>query len=150
VNDADKVLKVTVSQGGNAPVDLPLKARYGNPGKYTSYFEPTTVGAYSFHITGTLKDDKIDETFTSGPNTFGEAGQLTLYPNTQQGNSTANTSELQQQVKDAQAAATNATYLGIAGGVVGLIGLIVAGIALARKPSTVPAAASKTEEDLRG
>ncbi|HEY1375684.1 MAG TPA: hypothetical protein VGF55_02760 [Gemmataceae bacterium] len=40
------------------------------PGSYTAAVIPTQAGDYSFHIFGTINGDQIDETFTSGPNTF--------------------------------------------------------------------------------
>jgi hypothetical protein len=50
---------------------LDLEPRYNQPGKYSGYVIPMVAGDYSFHIYGTINGDKIDETFTSGPNTFG-------------------------------------------------------------------------------
>jgi hypothetical protein len=42
----------------------------GTPGSYTAAVIPTAAGDYSFHIFGTINGDQVDETFTSGPNTF--------------------------------------------------------------------------------
>ena len=50
---------------------LVISATFGEPGSYESVFFPTQPGAYSFHIFGTIEGDAIDETFTSGPDTFG-------------------------------------------------------------------------------
>ncbi|CAA9548247.1 MAG: hypothetical protein AVDCRST_MAG49-1543 [uncultured Thermomicrobiales bacterium] len=50
---------------------LPLRARYGEPGAYASEFFPTTPGDYSFRVFGTVEGVQVDETFTSGPETFG-------------------------------------------------------------------------------
>jgi hypothetical protein len=47
VNNADQTLKAEVSTGGTAPLSPPLEARYGNPGKYASYFVPSKVGTYT-------------------------------------------------------------------------------------------------------
>jgi hypothetical protein len=43
---------------------------FGDPGTYGAAFIPTRPGQYSFHFTGTIGDQEIDETFTSGPDTF--------------------------------------------------------------------------------
>jgi hypothetical protein len=43
---------------------------FGTPGDYRAWFIPTRAGQYSFHFTGTVEGQKIDETFTSGPKTF--------------------------------------------------------------------------------
>lgn len=50
---------------------LVISASFGEPGSYKSVFFPTQVGDYSFHIYGTIEGVAIDETFTSGPDTFG-------------------------------------------------------------------------------
>lgn len=50
---------------------LVISASYGEPGAYESVFFPTQPGDYSFHIFGTIDGVAIDETFTSGPETFG-------------------------------------------------------------------------------
>ncbi len=50
---------------------LVISASYGEPGSYESVFFPTQPGDYSFHIFGTIEGVAIDETFTSGPDTFG-------------------------------------------------------------------------------
>jgi hypothetical protein len=43
---------------------------FGTPGDYRGWFIPTRVGRYSFHFTGSVNGQKVDETFTSGPQTF--------------------------------------------------------------------------------
>jgi len=49
---------------------LILSAAYNDPGHYESVFFPTQPGDYSFHIFGTIDGVAVDETFTSGPETF--------------------------------------------------------------------------------
>lgn len=50
--------------------DLPISPRFGEPGWYQSIFFPTAEGPYTFHIFGTVEDTAVDESFTSGPDTF--------------------------------------------------------------------------------
>jgi hypothetical protein len=51
---------------------LPLTAKWDEPGGYYSVFFPTAAeGDYTFRIYGTIDGTEIDETFTSGPETFG-------------------------------------------------------------------------------
>ncbi|QBD78551.1 hypothetical protein EPA93_22165 [Ktedonosporobacter rubrisoli] len=157
VNDADKTLKAEVSIGASAPLNLPLAPRWANPGKYASYFIPTKTGAYTFHISGTLNGDKIDEKFTSGPNTFGEVEAITSYPSATasgQNQSGADTAALQSQIKEARDSASSATTFGIIGIVVGALGLLAAGFALTRKPqaqaASEKAAQKDTADSLRG
>jgi hypothetical protein len=42
----------------------------GTPGEYDAFFFPTTPGKYTFHFFGSIGGQKIDQSFTSGPETF--------------------------------------------------------------------------------
>jgi len=44
----------------------------GEPGDYRAWFIPTRAGQYTFHFTGTIDGEDVDQTFTSGPRTFGD------------------------------------------------------------------------------
>jgi hypothetical protein len=57
--------------------ELPLSPRFGEPGWYQSFFFPTAPGAYTFHISGTIEGTDVDESFTAGPDTFGEVEAAT-------------------------------------------------------------------------
>jgi hypothetical protein len=127
VTDADKTLKAEVNQGSAAPLALPLKPRFNNPGKYASYFVPSKAGTYAFHFFGTLEGNQINEKFTSGPNTFGDADQIHVYPSVA-------SSPSQADIQATQDNANRATTLGIIGIVVGVLGLAVGGFALVRRP----------------
>ena len=56
---------------GDQTMELPLTAIWNEPGGYGSVFFPMAAGDYTFRIFGTVRDTEIDETFTSGPETFG-------------------------------------------------------------------------------
>jgi hypothetical protein len=56
---------------GDQTMALPLMATFSEPGGYGSVFFPMAPGDYTFRIFGTIGDVEIDETFTSGPETFG-------------------------------------------------------------------------------
>jgi hypothetical protein len=76
VTDLTDTLKVEV-QFGDQKLSLPLEpnfevGEFGIPGDYRAWFFPTRPGTYSFHFTGTIKGQNVDETFTSGPTTFDE------------------------------------------------------------------------------
>ena len=65
------------SASGTRSKDLSVEpffevGEFGTPGDYRAWFIPTRAGQYSFHFTGTIRGTKIDETFTSGPKTFGD------------------------------------------------------------------------------
>lgn len=60
---------------GDQRTELSLEPRFvvgvfGTPGDYRAYFVPSRPGRYTFEFSGTIKGQKIDETFTSGPKTF--------------------------------------------------------------------------------
>lgn len=46
---------------------------FGEPGNYGADFFPSRPGEYSFRFFGTVEDLDVDETFTSGPETFSDA-----------------------------------------------------------------------------
>lgn len=65
---------------GDQKLALPLEPRWRDPGAYASYFYPMAVGDYSFHIWGTINGEQVDETFTSGPETFGPVEERIEFP----------------------------------------------------------------------
>jgi hypothetical protein len=127
VEGAEKTLKVGVAYGGSAPKDLPLSARFGLKGKYTTAVIPTKAGTYSFAFTGSLNGDQVNETFESSPNTFDDVQPSTTIEipaaTEAAAQATGNTAS--------DAAVQRATLLGAAGIAIGLIGIVLGGIALA-------------------
>ena len=55
---------------GDQTMELPLEATWNEPGGYGSVFFPMAPGDYTFRIYGAIGDVEIDESFTSGPETF--------------------------------------------------------------------------------
>lgn len=87
VTDLGDTLDVEVSFGEEAPLQLPLEpffevGEFGTPGDYRAWFIPTSAGTYTFHFTGTIDGEDVDQTFTSGPRTFSdvESGTEIEYP----------------------------------------------------------------------
>jgi hypothetical protein len=78
----EKTLTADLAAGGLAPYTLTLEARFGTAGAYNGWIVPTVPGAYAFHIKGKIETQAIDETFTSGPSTFGDIEDITAvqYP----------------------------------------------------------------------
>jgi hypothetical protein len=137
VEGLEETLTATVSFGGDANTrDLPLEAAFGESGVYHSWFVPTEAGAYTFHVTGSVNGQEIDESFTSGPETFSEIEDLAphQFPTEVMNNA---------QLEDALAAAgggggddaDTALVIAIIGVVVGALGLGAGGLALARRGS---------------
>lgn len=142
VTGVDEGLGVTVIYGENE-LELPLVPAYGTKGEYRAWFVPTAPGDYTFRFTGTIGDQKIDESFTSSPTTFdtvqdpvklqfpvqtGTVGQLARRLD----------SELAPQPAVADAAVetsgdgSGSLIVGVAGVVLGGLGLAVAVVALLR------------------
>lgn len=76
ITDLGDTLSVTIGFGDRS-TDLSIEpffevGGFGIPGDYRAWFIPTRAGQYSFHFAGTIRGTKIDETFTSGPTTFGD------------------------------------------------------------------------------
>ena len=68
-------LKVTVVFGSQSMV-FGLEPTFdpdtglGTPGDYRAWLFPTAPGDYTFHFSGTIGSQKIDQSFTSSPTTF--------------------------------------------------------------------------------
>jgi len=117
----------------------------GTVGEYDAHFIPTALGKYTFHLTGSIKGQKIDESFTSGPDTFSEVEDpvTVQFPNkvpTLEAVSTRLTQESQrtsEQIDAAQAsadsAASSAKTIAWVGVIVGALGLVTAVVALTRR-----------------
>ena len=69
-------LSVVVSTAGQQTAALPLQPSFdpdtglGTPGEYTASLIPTQVGDYTFHLTGSIHGQAVDETATSSDQTF--------------------------------------------------------------------------------
>ena len=129
VEGLEESLEATVTFGGETR-DLEISPSFGEPGAYQSVFFPTAAGPYSFHVTGEVEGQSIDETFTAGPDTFGEVRDLAAGQFPVQFPATADL------VRDAEAganAATTATIALVLGGAGLLAGLVAIGLTLARR-----------------
>lgn len=80
---ADGDLQVVVSFGGQRSAALTLVNKFdadtglGIPGDYEASLTPTTSGDYTFHLTGTIHGQAVDETATSSDATFSSAVEAT-------------------------------------------------------------------------
>ncbi len=129
VEGLEETLQASVTFG-DATRQLELSPIFGEPGAYRSVFFPTAAGPYSFRIFGEVEGEPFDETFTAGPDTFGEvqdsvAGQFPVqFPPTGD------------VVRDAEAGANAGTMATIAlalGGAGLLAGVVGVGLAAARR-----------------
>lgn len=80
---ADGDLKVVVSIGGQDSSPLSLDNKFdedtglGITGDYEAPLTPTTPGDYTFHLTGSIHGQAVDETATSSDSTFDSAVEAT-------------------------------------------------------------------------
>ena len=111
----------------------------GTPGDYRAWLFPTAPGNYTFHFSGTIGSQSINQSFTSSPTTFNPVQDPTAVEFPVQ---TPTMTELSQRVAvslprlASSSAASRAQLFGIIGMVVGALGLAVAVVALlTRRPS---------------
>jgi len=134
----------------------------GTPGDYRAWFFPTAPGDYTFHFTGTIGSQGVDERFTSGPQTCDPVGDPTgvEFPIKNPTLTELGTAVQRQNTRidaataDAKAAARHdangAKVFGIVGIAVGLVGVALALTALmasrrGRPANTVAQPESATE-----
>jgi hypothetical protein len=150
VTDLGDTLKVEVSSESAPGQTLPLalepffeEGEFGTPGDYRAWFIPTAPGKYTFHFTGSIKGQKVDERFTSSSTTFDEVADPAKveFP-AKQPTTGQLASRLDREVPRLEGAARQARddargsrTLAIVGIVVGAIGIGVGGFALGRRSS---------------
>jgi len=142
-------------------IELPLEPHFGDgwgtPGDYRSFFVPTQAGTYTVHLHGKLGAQKINLVIPSGPNTFSNVNDpaKTAFPAVKDPTAAQLAQRLDrettrlnagvQQAMTAQQAAEDAAgqawLLALVGLGVGVIGLVVGGLALARARRPVAPAA---------
>ena len=158
VTDLTDTLKVAVTTGSSEPLQLSMEPffevdEFGTPGDYRAFFIPTAPGSYSFHLNGTIKGQKVDQTFKSGPQSFSDiedpaqvqypvkqptGGQLATRADRETARvDAALTAERDQAKSDAASART----LAVIGLVVGALGLLVGIAALVLRRRTPAQAA---------
>src|SRR4051812_9337331 len=126
VNDLAATLSAEVSRDGKT---MPLPLVPVGEGEYEAAFVPTATGDYTFRTSGTIGEATVDESVTSGPTTFNSVEPLSSieFPEPR-----PDSVQLQTAVTDANAAASTARTLAIAGIVAGVLGLILGALALTR------------------
>ena len=160
VVDLGDTLKVDVTQGaaGDAANDseklsMTMQPNFevggdGTPGDYRAWFIPTAPGPYTFHFTGNIKGQKVDEKFSSSPTTFDEVqdpaqvefpaknptgAQLNARLDREVPRLNEALAASQSRAGKAEDAASQARIIAIVGVVVGVLGLAAAGWGLTRK-----------------
>jgi hypothetical protein len=129
VEGLEETLEAEVTFNGQTRA-LALEPRFGEPGWYQSVFFPTAAGPYTFHITGEIDGQAIDESFTAGPETFGEVqdGTSGQFPVAFPG-----TGDIVRDAEAGAAAGTTATIALVLGAGGLLAGLVALGLTLSRR-----------------
>ncbi len=149
-----------VTSGTAEPLKLSMEpffevGEFGTPGDDRAFFIPTAPGSYSFHFTGTIKGQKIDQTFKSGPNSFADiedpaavqypvkqptGGQLATRADRETARINASLTAERDQARNDAASARTLAVIALA---VGALGLLAGGAARwRRRPPTQTAGAS--------
>lgn len=147
VNNLGDSLQVEVVFG-TQKMTLPLELNFdpdsgeGMPGDYRAWLIPTSPDDYTFHFTGRIGKQTIDQSFTSGPSTFDPVSDpahvqfpvkeppVSQVAALAQRLSTRLQAALaaQKRTQDSAASAKTIGYIGI---VVGAVGLLIGSLALA-------------------
>ena len=155
VTDLGDTLKVDVSTGDDDTPKLSLSMEpnfeaggEGTPGDYRAWFIPTAPGPYTFHFTGNIKGQKVDEKFSSSPTTFDEVqdpaqvefpekdptgAQLNARLDREVPRLNTALAASQSRANKAEDAAGQARIIAIVGVVVGVLGLAAAGFAMRKR-----------------
>jgi hypothetical protein len=157
VTDLGDTLQVEVTFGDQTSEPMALEpwfevGEWGTPGEYRAVFTPSQPGEYTFHFMGTVDGEEIDESMTSGPETFSEVEAISssAFPAVNVPSAEELTDRIDQEATrtqaateaateaaaaadDAAEAASSAKTIGLIGLIVGAAGLIVGGIALAAR-----------------
>jgi hypothetical protein len=150
----DVQVEVTFGDETSEPMDLePAFAFeggelvFGEPGDYHAEFVPSQPGKYTFHVTGTVDGEDVDEEMTSGPDTFAtveDAAAASFPPvdaptneelatriEAEAGRTADAVAAAEAAAGSAESAASSARTVGVVGVVLGAIGIIAAIAALA-------------------
>jgi hypothetical protein len=129
-------LQVTATTGGKTSSPLALESSFdpdtglGTHGEFNAPLIPTSPGTYSFHFTGTVNGQQINETFTSSDSTFDNVVEPTPIEFPAQQPSTADLStsisRLGPRVDTAAAAASSAHDKASTAATLSIVAIIVA------------------------
>jgi hypothetical protein len=120
---------------------------FGEPGDYHAEFVPSQPGKYTFHITGTIEGEQVDEEMSSGPDTFSTVEdvaaasfpevnaptneELATRVDAEAARAADGVEAAEAAAASAESAASSARTVGVVGVVLGAIGVIAAIAALA-------------------
>lgn len=113
---------------------LAIAPQWGEPGKYTAPILPTAAGDYTWRVFGTIDGTPVDVKLSSGPDTFGavETKDAVAFPAAEPDVAAvkAEVDTAARTASDAAGSARSALLAGIAGAVLGALGMATAAVAL--------------------
>ena len=141
VNDLADTLKVELLFGSSKK-ELKIRPQWGEDGAYTADVLPTVAGDYTWHIWGDIKGTPVDVSMTSSPETFSAIrGKAEVaFPAAE-----ATPAELQAQVAAVQQSAQMALIVGVAGAALGVAGIIVGFLGLRARGAAQVASAGRSQ-----
>jgi hypothetical protein len=138
VEGLEETLQAEVIAGGGAATkELTLEPAFGDPGAYESPMIFTAPGDYTFRIFGEIDGQQIDESFVSGPETFGpmEDPEEIQFPEQLAPPAAAGSASDSGSEDGSSSSDDTARTLGIIGIIIGVLGLGVGGLAVASRRS---------------
>jgi hypothetical protein len=127
VEGVEKSLTVKIAFGGNTPKDFQLHSVEDKKGYYLADLIPTRTGSYIFTFVGDIEGTSVNERFESGPGRFDDVVSLDSLQFPQ---AVPDNTAMAVQLKAAQDDASSARILAIAGVALGVLGIMVGGVAL--------------------
>jgi hypothetical protein len=117
---------------GDETTKLSMEPAFRDPGAYQANFVPSRPGQYEFHFTGTVAGQQIDETFTSGPETFNDVEDISEQMFPVRDPSTGQLAErLEREVARLERASAGASSSDGTAMALGIVGIVVALAAVA-------------------
>ena len=132
----EETLEAEIIAGGAAETrPLVLEPAFGEDGAYESVLIPTVVGDYTFHIFGEIDGQQIDESFSSGPETFSSIDPVQPLEFPEELATPAAASSSGSDSDSESSSDDTATILAIIGIAAGVIGIGVGAFAIAQRRS---------------
>jgi hypothetical protein len=150
---SDVQVEVTFGEETSEPMDMEPaffieggQVVFGEPGEYRANFTPSQPGDYTFHFTGTIDGEEVDEEMSSSPKTFSSVEdvaassfpaveapsneELATRIDEEAGRTEETVAAAEDAAASAEDAASSARTVGMIGVVLGAIGIIAAIAAL--------------------
>jgi hypothetical protein len=136
VEDAKMQVEIIFGQpdGTEKTQPMDMEPSDENPGEYDAFLIPTRPGTYTFHLTGTIGTQNVDEVFTSSDTTFDDVEEPSSLQFPAKDPSAGQLSDkidrVDSRAASAQDAASSAKSSSTTATIFGVVGLVVAIVAV--------------------